>query len=253
MNKEVEEKISSIFDLMKKGNNSPYYRLEDKFGVFFPLYINKIIQKCKSKKFNIVLDDNFDIEKNVFAEFPLSYIDASDEKSYYGNADFAVFYKNNNKLKAFLIEIKTNEKTNTRKEHIENQNNLYLHYRENGTKYAIEQILNRKNNQKQNAKKDKYQYLEACIRDVCKSYNFGEELDWNYVDESPMEIIYICGKNFYNKQIERGISFPDEFNIIFYDEIYDKIFKNCDKLDIIDSKMKELLENIIEFNSEENL
>lgn len=255
----MKDKIEIVFELMKKGNKSPYYRLEDKFGLFISLYIKDIIEKCETKngeKLNIDLGVDFEIEENIFAEFPLSY--PIDNQVGYGNADFAVFYKENNKIKVCLIELKTNERTSTRKEHIEDQNNIYSYYQKHGTRYAIEQILNREGRQRQKAKKDKYKFLENRIKEIVKKYKLWENtenIELDVFDDSNIEIIYICGEKFCEKYLIKENEDTSNFKIISYSEIYKKIFENCDNSDIINKKMKELLENIddtIKDNNNEN-
>lgn len=219
---EEKKKIEKIFELLTQWYQLPKYQLERRLDIFFALYLPEILETKGISKVNNI---------NIFPEFPLKKDGQDEFRS--NNADYAIIYKEKDKYKLCLIELKTDPNSINRK-------NQFTYY-ENILKKSFEEVLEgiiqieqRTKETKSKDANDKYNKLLKRMSDlkIIKEKENGWETNTEIINQQ-IQLKYIVPEkkailmDYFDNKINQK---EKKGEIIEFDEIIKIISKNQDEI-----------------------
>lgn len=213
------KEMEQIFRLLGEWRKLPKYQLERRLDIFFALYLPQIL---KEKIGEFSYDD-------IIPELPLKKHNPKNNSS--NNADYAVFHEENNKVKLYLIELKTDINSIFDENQVE--------YYKNNTNFEI--ILEGITEIQKNTKgiyKTKYNALLEKLQKYGIVRKSQDEKTWERTENevhAEVEIIYIVPER--NAKIDEVLG---KFDIITFEKIIEILGDN-----VISTEFKKLLRNII--------
>lgn len=221
--KEIEN-IKEIFKLLGEWYKYPKYQLERRVDIFFALYLKEILKE----KLKIEIDN-----EDIFPEFPLKKWE-NDYSS--NNADYAVFCKEEGKIKLYLIELKT-DMNSIKPKQIEYYQKAKEDKKFSGILEGIIEIQKKSRQGKKYTdlltKIEKYGVIEK------EGKNDGKVRKEKIEEE--IEIVYIVPENDENRIKEKYENTVD--TVITFEKIIE-ILRNKTN-DVIAQELSNLLEKII--------